>query len=53
MRRLDEREKRTLALHFYDGCTKMEAAKCVGTSQARVSRLEKNAIRRIQKEAGN
>ena len=53
VRRLDEREKRILALRFYDGRTQMEVAKTVGISQAQVSRLEKNAIRRIKKELGN
>ena len=43
------REKRILALRFYDDRTKMEVAKQVGISQAQVSRLEKNAIRQIKK----
>ena len=49
MRRLSSREKRILALRFYDGRTQMEVAKAVGISQAQVSRLEKNAIRQIKK----
>ena len=49
IRRLTDREKRILALHFYDGRTQMEVAKQVGISQAQVSRLEKNAIRQIKK----
>lgn len=49
MRRLTRREKRILALRFYDGRTQMEVAKEVGISQAQVSRLEKNAISRIKK----
>ena len=49
MRRLTAREKRILALRFYDGHTQMEVAKEVGISQAQVSRLEKNAIRQIKK----
>ena len=49
MRRLSEREKRILALRFYDGRTQMEVAKEVGISQAQVSRLEKNAINEIKK----
>ena len=47
---LDSREKRILALRFYEGRTQMEVAKDVGISQAQVSRLEKNAIKRIKKE---
>ena len=53
MRRLSPREKRILALRFYDGRTQTEVAREVGISQAQVSRLEKNAIRRIKKELGN
>ena len=49
MHRLTSREKRILALRFYDGRTQMEVAKQVGISQAQVSRLEKNAIRQIKK----
>ena len=47
--RLTDREKRILALRFYDGRTQMEVARQVGISQAQVSRLEKNAIRQIKK----
>lgn len=50
--RLSPREKRILALRFYDGHTQMEVAKEVGISQAQVSRLEKNAISQIKKEIG-
>ncbi len=46
---LGDREKRILALRFYDGKTQMEVANQVGISQAQVSRLEKNAIRAIRK----
>ena len=49
MRRLTPREKRILALRFYDGRTQMEVARAVGISQAQVSRLEKNAISQIKK----
>jgi len=47
--RLSAREKRILALRFYEGRTQMEVAKEVGISQAQVSRLEKNAINQIKK----
>lgn len=50
MRRLTGREKRILALRFYDGRTQMEVAREVGISQAQVSRLEKNAIRQIKRD---
>lgn len=46
---LGDREKRILALRFYDGRTQMEVAGEVGISQAQVSRLEKNAIEQIRK----
>ena len=49
IRRLTPREKRILALRFYDGRTQTEVAKSIGISQAQVSRLEKNAIRQIKK----
>ncbi len=46
---LSAREKRILALRFYDGRTQMEVAREVGISQAQVSRLEKNAISTIRR----
>jgi RNA polymerase sporulation-specific sigma factor len=47
--RLSPRERRILALRFYDGRTQMEVAREVGISQAQVSRLDKNAISQIKK----
>ena len=47
--RLTPREKRILALRFYDGRTQMEVAREIGISQAQVSRLEKGAISQIKK----
>ena len=49
IKNLDERERRILALRFYDGRTQMEVADQVGISQAQVSRLEKSAISQIRK----
>lgn len=46
---LGAREKRILALRFFDGKTQMEVASEVGISQAQVSRLEKNAIATLRK----
>ncbi len=46
---LGPREKRILALRFFDGKTQMEVAREVGISQAQVSRLEKNAIASLRK----
>ena len=46
---LSEREKRILALRFFDGRTQMEVAGEIGISQAQVSRLEKGAVEQIKK----
>ncbi len=46
---LDEREKRILALRFYEGKTQMEVSREIGISQAQVSRLEKSVIGRIKR----
>jgi RNA polymerase sporulation-specific sigma factor len=46
---LTDRERRILALRFFQGKTQMEVAAQVGISQAQVSRLEKNAISHIKK----
>lgn len=46
---LGARERRILALRFFDGKTQMEVASEVGISQAQVSRLEKNAITALRK----
>lgn len=46
--KLTDREKRILALRFFDGKTQMEVASEIGISQAQVSRLEKNAVDRIK-----
>ncbi len=48
-RALGEREKEILNLRFYDGKTQMEVATALGISQAQVSRLEKGAIKSMQK----
>ncbi len=47
--KLPEREKKILALRFFDGKTQMEVASEIGISQAQVSRLEKNAVGQIKK----
>ena len=49
MDRLTDRERRILALRFFQGKTQMEVSAEVGISQAQVSRLEKNAINQIKK----
>ena len=47
--KLPERERRILALRFFQGKTQMEVSAEVGISQAQVSRLEKNALLRLRK----
>ena len=49
MQDLSERERRILALRFYDGRTQMEVAGSIGISQAQVSRLEKGDLASIRK----
>ena len=49
MDRLSQREKRILAMRFYQGKTQMEVSQEIGISQAQVSRLEKSAISSIKK----
>jgi RNA polymerase sporulation-specific sigma factor len=48
MESLSGREKRILALRFYDGKTQMEVAAEIGISQAQVSRLEKGVMQKIK-----
>ena len=47
--KLAERERKILAMRFFDGRTQMEVAAEIGISQAQVSRLEKNAVGQIKK----
>lgn len=49
MKHLSEREKHILSLRFFKGKTQMEVADEIGISQAQVSRLEKSALRHMQK----
>lgn len=49
MEQLSPREKRILALRFYDGKTQMEVSAEVGISQAQVSRLEKGVLEKIKR----
>ena len=46
---LSPREKRIIALRFFQGKTQMEVAAEIGISQAQVSRLEKSAFERMKK----
>ncbi|MFD2443439.1 RNA polymerase sporulation sigma factor SigG [Bacillus sp. CGMCC 1.16607] len=49
MRRLNDREKLILRKRFFQGKTQMEVADEIGISQAQVSRLEKAAIKQMNK----
>lgn len=46
---LNEREKRILLLRYYVGKTQVEVSDEIGISQAQVSRLEKNALKVVEK----
>ena len=48
IKKLDEREKKILALRFMRGMTQTEVSEEIGISQAQVSRLEKFAIEKIK-----
>ncbi len=49
MSKLSDREKLILAMRFFDGRTQMEVADEIGISQAQVSRLEKAALKNLQR----
>ena len=49
MKKLNEREKNIVSLRFFAGKTQMEAAEEIGISQAKVSRLEKAALKQLKK----
>ena len=46
---LQQREKRIIQQRFFQGKTQMEVASEIGISQAQVSRLEKAALKQMQK----
>ncbi len=50
IKKLTPREKRILALRFYEGRTQNEVSDEIGISQAQVSRLEKSALGKIRAE---
>ena len=47
---LNERERKILAMRFFQGKTQVEVSSEIGISQAQVSRLEKGALRQIRRE---
>ena len=49
MAHLTQREMRILKLRFFIGKTQMEVSREIGISQAQVSRLEKSALKQLQK----
>ncbi len=50
VKQLSQREKRILALRFFEGKTQMDVASEIGISQAQVSRLEKGALQKIKEQ---
>ncbi len=50
IKQLSSREKKILALRFFDGRTQMDVASEIGISQAQVSRLEKGALQKIKSQ---
>lgn len=48
IKNLNDREKKILSLRFMRGLTQMEVSEEIGISQAQVSRLEKNALKKIK-----
>lgn len=50
VRALTPRERRIISLRYLAGKTQVQVAKEIGISQAQVSRLEKNALRRIREQ---
>ncbi len=49
MSKLSDREQKIVDLRFFQGRTQMEVAEEIGISQAQVSRLEKSALKHMQK----
>ena len=49
MNRLSDRERKILNLRFFEGKTQMEVASEIQISQAQVSRLEKNALKSMER----
>lgn len=49
LEKLSPRERKIVALRFYEGKTQVEVSQEIGISQAQVSRLEKSAIAVLQK----
>lgn len=50
IKKLNGREKKILGLRFFQGKTQMEVAGEIGISQAQVSRLEKNVLKRLKSQ---
>ncbi len=49
LEKLNSREREIIRMRFFDEKTQMEVAQEIGISQAQVSRLEKNALKHMQK----
>lgn len=51
MRRLPDRDRRILQLHFFEGLTQAEVARRVGLSQMQVSRLVRSSLEALRRHA--
>jgi len=49
MEKLGDRERKIIALRFFQGKTQVEVSEEIGISQAQVSRLEKSALKFMRK----
>ena len=47
--KLNEREQKILRMRYFASRTQMEVSKEIGISQAQVSRLEKSALKQLEK----
>ena len=48
LKKLNERENKIIRMRFFEGKTQMEVAEEIQISQAQVSRLEKNALKKLK-----
>ncbi len=50
LKKLDKRERQILILRYFKGKTQTQIAEIIGVSQVQISRIEKSAIQKLQKE---
>ncbi|MGN0343237.1 MAG: SigB/SigF/SigG family RNA polymerase sigma factor [Roseburia sp.] len=49
MEGLDEKERKLIELRYYENATQSETARCLGTSQVQISRMEKKLLQKLRK----